>query len=141
VKYTQKQEAIIVDYVKLEELCKIKNTSPTALSLSLGLAKGNTTYWKKNGNPSVDILIKIADLLDCSTDELLGRSSHEYISTQIDNLSELESEMLTYFRLLSSEEKIRQLGRLEGLTEAIRKRTAETSSEMAAEIAIKKKTA
>jgi transcriptional regulator with XRE-family HTH domain len=141
VKNNQLDGANIVDYAKLDELCKLKKTTPSALSQELGLTKGNSTNWKKGGNPSVEILSRIADSLECSTDELLGRDKCNYNSTNKIILTEQEQEMLTYFRLLSSEEKIRQIGRLEGLTEAIRKRTAETSSETAAEICAKKKTA
>ncbi|MDE6103933.1 MAG: helix-turn-helix domain-containing protein, partial [Oscillospiraceae bacterium] len=56
-----------MDYDAFSELCKEKNTTPTALTLKLGLSKGNTSSWKKGGNPSVDILIKLADELNCTT--------------------------------------------------------------------------
>lgn len=61
-----------MNYAAFERLCKDNDTTPTAISLKLGLKKGNTTSWKNGGNPSVDILIKLAVELDCSTDYLLG---------------------------------------------------------------------
>ena len=70
--YNQLNEVFYVDYVRFEEMCKKKGTSPTAVTLNLGLSKGNATSWKNRGNPSVDILIKIAKELECSTDYLLG---------------------------------------------------------------------
>ncbi len=64
-----------MNYSLFEKLCKDKGTTPTALSKKLGLSKGNTSNWKNGGNPSVDILCKLADELNCTTDELLGRES------------------------------------------------------------------
>ena len=64
-----------MNYDRFSDLCKLKGITPTALTLSLGLSKGNATSWKKNGNPSVDVLIKLADYLDCSTDYLLDRTN------------------------------------------------------------------
>lgn len=63
-----------MNYERFSNLCKNKGTTPTAVTLSLGLSKGNASSWKKNGNPSVEILIKLADYLDCSVDYLLNRT-------------------------------------------------------------------
>ncbi|MGN1101199.1 MAG: helix-turn-helix domain-containing protein [Huintestinicola sp.] len=62
-----------MDYSVFSMLCTKNGTTPTALALKLGLSKGNTSSWKKGGNPSVDILIKLADELNCTTDLLLDR--------------------------------------------------------------------
>lgn len=45
----------------------------TPLLQQLGLSKGNLSNWKKGGMPSADVLARLADALDCSTDFLLGR--------------------------------------------------------------------
>ena len=66
-----------MNYLLFEELCKRNGTTPSALSKRLGLSKGNTTSWKNGGNPSVEVLCKIADELNCTTDCLLGRK-YEY---------------------------------------------------------------
>lgn len=60
-----------MNYDEFDKLCRQKGTTPTALSLKLGLSKGNASSWKKGGNPSADILVKIADELDCTIDQLL----------------------------------------------------------------------
>lgn len=65
-----------MDYLFLEKKCRECGTTPTALSLKLGLSKGNTSNWKKGGNPSAEILVKLADELDCTVDNLLGRSNN-----------------------------------------------------------------
>ena len=64
-----------MDYVTFDKLCKENGTTATAIALKLGLSKGNTSSWKKGGNPSADILIKIADELNCTVDVLLGRNN------------------------------------------------------------------
>jgi len=60
-----------VNYDKFADICRLKGTTPTALTFKLGLSKGNASNWKKGGNPSVDILLKISKVLDCSIDYLL----------------------------------------------------------------------
>lgn len=66
---------IYVNYERFEKLCIKIGTTPTALSAKLGLSKGNTTSWRKGGNPSVEVLVKVADELDCTIDYLLDRSN------------------------------------------------------------------
>jgi transcriptional regulator with XRE-family HTH domain len=61
-------------------MCKINNTTPTAFTLKLGLSKGNAASWKRGGNPSVEILTKIADEFNCSTDYLLGRTDEPTVN-------------------------------------------------------------
>lgn len=101
-----------MDYVIFSELCRKKNTTPTALTLKLGLSKGNANSWKKGGNPSVEVLIKLADELNCTVDLLLGR--HES-SSLTDNLSENELEMLEVFQKFNDREQIKLIGKLEEL--------------------------
>ena len=64
-----------MDYLLFETLCKSNGTTPTAISRKLGISKANTTNWKNGGNPSVEVLCKIADELNCTTDCLLGRQN------------------------------------------------------------------
>mgnify|MGYP004630346031 CR=1 FL=1 len=61
-----------MDYSRLEELCREKNISTSKLAEMVGVSKGNTSTWKKGGNPSLDVLCKMADALDCTIDYLLG---------------------------------------------------------------------
>lgn len=73
-----------MNYSFFEKMCSLNGTTPTAVSHKLGLSKGNTSNWKNGGNPSVSILIQLADELNCTTDELLGRSKP---NTNIGNIS------------------------------------------------------
>lgn len=61
-----------MNYAAFSSRCAEMGTTPTALSKKIGLKKGNATNWSKGGNPSVDVLTKLAVELNCSTDYLLG---------------------------------------------------------------------
>ena len=62
-----------MDYIAFDRPCKEKGITATALALKLGLSKGNTSSWEKGGNPSAEVLMKLADELNCTVDALLGR--------------------------------------------------------------------
>lgn len=110
-----------MNYNIFEALCRANNTTPTALTNKLGLSKGNSSSWKKGGNPSAEVLMKIADELNCTTDELLGR--------QVENIEESNNpdkeQLLEYYNELDDLDKRSVLGKAEGLAEAARRRKAE----------------
>lgn len=108
-----------MNYSLFEELCKKNRTNPTALSKKIGLSKGNTSNWKNGGNPSVDILCKIADELDCTTDALLGREENQTIKLMTD-----EQELLDNYRHLADEDKNEVSAKARELVNGI---TAETN--------------
>ena len=64
-----------MDYARLEQLCNDKKISASKLAEMVGISKGNTSTWKKGGNPSIEVLVKMAEVLDCSVDYLLGNES------------------------------------------------------------------
>lgn len=110
-----------MNYNIFEMLCRANNTTPTALTNKLGLSKGNSSSWKKGGNPSAEVLMKIADELNCTTDELLGR--------QVENIGASNNsdkkQLLEYYNELDDLDKRSVLGKAEGLAEAARRRKAE----------------
>lgn len=108
-----------MDYVTFDKLCKENGTTATAIALKLGLSKGNTSSWKKGGNPSADILIKIADELNCTVDVLLGRNNSKPA------LNEDEASLIENFKKLSDKDKGKVLERAETLAELAAERTAE----------------
>ena len=115
-----------MDYAVFDKLCKEKHTTPTALALQLGLSKGNTSSWKKGGNPSADVLIKLADELNCTVDLLLGRNKKNLPAVE---LTTDEQELLEYFNKLSDKSKGKVIERAEILAEL----EASVSSEQANE--------
>lgn len=116
-----------MDYVTFDKLCKVNGTSATALALKLGLSKGNTTSWRKGGNPSADILIKIADELNCTVDVLLGRGNFAPIYNNED-----EKALYSAFVQLSDRDKAKVIERAETLAElAAERATKERAAENA----------
>lgn len=112
-----------MDYVTFDRLCKENGTTATAIALKLGLSKGNTSSWKKGGNPSADILIKIADELNCTVDVLLGRNSLGL------SLDEDEASLIENFKKLSDKDKGKVLERAETLAELAAERAASQNKE------------
>lgn len=119
-----------MDYVTFDRLCKANGTTATALAVKLGLSKGNTTSWKKGGNPSAEILIRIADELNCTVDVLLGRKNFQFL---YDN--EAENALHSAFVKLDAKDKARVIERAETLAELAAERG---SKERAAERSQKK---
>ena len=58
------------------ELCIKNGTKPNPLAKEIGISSGVITKWKSGGIPNGEMLIKIADYLDCSVDYLLGRTDN-----------------------------------------------------------------
>lgn len=109
-----------MNYSLFEELCKNSKTNPTALSKKIGLSKGNTSNWKNGGNPSVDILCKIADELNCTTDALLGRKENQTTTLATD-----EQELLENYRQLDDDNKKEVSAKVEELANGITSETNE----------------
>lgn len=58
-------------YDNFRNVCKRKGTNLTAVLKSIGCSSGSTGRWKNGGSPTIDIVIKIANYLDVSLDELV----------------------------------------------------------------------
>lgn len=76
-------------YEQLIEACKIKQTAVSKMTQDLGLSLGNVNRWKKGGVPSVEVLDKIADYLDVTTDYLLGRTDSKNLDANTPGIAEL----------------------------------------------------
>ena len=61
-----------MDFEAFKTRCKEKGYSASSLVTELGISKSNITNWKNGGNPSYEILIKMAQTLECSVGYLLG---------------------------------------------------------------------
>ena len=67
-------------YQRLLNICKEKGTTITSLCLQATGNKGNLQTWKNNnGHMRSDYLLNCADILDCSTDYILGREKENSI--------------------------------------------------------------
>ena len=76
-----------------------KGVSQVSLARTLGVTKQCVSNWENdNIQPSIDMLMKLADYFNISTDELLGRSSGSTVS-----LDGLSPETQTRIRMIVQE--------------------------------------
>lgn len=66
---------------RLERLIKEKKLTQIAVADSVGIRRPTISDWKKNGSyPTADVAVKIAKLLDVSTEYLItGQDDNPYI--------------------------------------------------------------
>lgn len=76
-----------MNYSGLLELCKNKGVSVSSVLTKLGLTTANTGAWKNGGCPSAEVLKKLADYFNVSTDYLLGRNETVFTPAQQDLIS------------------------------------------------------
>ena len=62
------------------ELCEKRSIKPNPLAKEIGISSGIITKWKSGGIPNGEMLIKLADYLDCSVDYLLGRTDNPEVN-------------------------------------------------------------
>lgn len=68
---------------KIKELRVSHNLSQVDLAKLLSVTKQTVSNWENNNiQPSVDMLVKIADCFSVSTDFLLGRENRVYIEAE-----------------------------------------------------------
>lgn len=106
-------------YERLKSACRIANTTVTATLKAIGIGTANGTYWKNGSIPSSDIIVKLAEFLNVSTDYLLlGTES-------FGTVSEEQKKILNVFETLSPIDKARVIERAETLAELATERAAE----------------
>lgn len=87
--------------------CQIKKQKPNPVAMQCGGTKSSATSWKNGASPNSDIVAKIAEYLEVSTDFLLlGKET-------VEDLSPIEQELIDSFRKLSPNEQQRIIGRCE----------------------------
>ena len=88
-----------------EDLAKLLNVSRATIA----------GYESKNKQPDYDKLLKIADIFSISADYLLDRNITSDINKRMEYLTRDEHPILSSYRLLSDENKIRISERIEML--------------------------
>lgn len=87
--------------------CELRGEKPNPVAIKCGASKGSSSSWKNGASPNSDIVAKIAEYLEVSTDFLLlGKET-------VEDLSPTEKELLNSFRKLSPNEQQRIIGRCE----------------------------
>ena len=86
-------------YENLDAICKLRNTTISAVCAKCNISSGTANNWKVKGiAPSGDKIISLAVELDTTPNQLLGFET-------VNELSDEEEKLMTFYRLLSSENK------------------------------------
>lgn len=102
------QLSILVNILRLKEICEKNNTSVSAMVQYLGMSKGVVTKWKNGCLPNGETIVKIAEYFNVSADYLLtGKISYNELNKQ-------EQEILCLYRKLPESGKERILGYIDG---------------------------
>lgn len=117
-------EVIWLFYDNLKAVCDKQGVKITPIVLECGGNKGSLSGWKKGAMPNSDIVMKLAVRLNVPTDCLLFGENYNLLS-----LSEVEKELLKYYKELNDYEKGKIIGKAEELAEAARRRKAELEAD------------
>ena len=95
---------------RLKDLRIEKNLTQEKLASNFGLTYSNIGEWERGkSEPSIEMIIKLADFFKCTVDYLLGREDDfgnvTVVDTERDSLSYLEKRLLTAFAKLDVDEK------------------------------------
>jgi transcriptional regulator with XRE-family HTH domain len=110
VKYIQKCRGDFVFFDNLKETCELRGISVTSATQQLGVSRSNVTSWKKGTAPNSDVVVRLSELLDISTDFLLTgkeRIVEETPQTRCDR------ELLSLLRSLDDHDKAIFIGRIQ----------------------------
>ena len=81
-----KKWGVILFWERFYEMCVLRGTKPNPVAKDIGISSGVITRWKTLGSlPNGEILIRIADYLDCSVDYLLGRTDVPEVNRREDD--------------------------------------------------------
>lgn len=120
-------------FEQLKKACQMRNTSVTAVTLQLNISKSNVTNWKNGTIPNGDVVIRLSELLDVTTDFLLKgtdeqsvfnntisnsnnvevnsiKNENTYNSAEKKELSEITQELINIFENLPYKERIKLMG-------------------------------
>ena len=85
---------------RIKELRVLYKMNQIEFGKKLGVTKQCVSNWKNNNiQPSVDMLVKIADIFSVTTDYLLGRDDKHYLDvsglsdTQISNIQNIVNDI------------------------------------------------
>lgn len=107
------------EYIKrIEKILKNNNLTAKKMLLELGYSDSLISSWKKGSEPSATKLLKICNYLNISIEYIL--TGKEGINKE---LVEEEKELISYFRKLTDKEKMKEIARLELITEDREKNT------------------
>ena len=84
---------------RIKHLRQSKELNQVQLAEKLGVKKQSVSNWENdNIMPSVDMLVKIADFFDVSTDYLLGRDRKDDAGTSLLDVTGLTPKQIEHIR-------------------------------------------
>ena len=101
-------------YDNLKAICEERGLKITPVVLECGGTKGMLGGWKNGASPNSDIIMRLSDRLNVSTDALLFGKDYPVKPAITD---ENEQALLQSFRCLTDIEQAKILGRIELLAE------------------------
>jgi len=102
--------------LKLKEIREEKNLQQKELAIKLNRTPACISSWETGKTePSIEDLIKLADLLETSLDYLLGRTNENNIVEEIRDYSPLYKKMISIFDKLSYENRNQVIGFMQAL--------------------------
>ena len=97
--------------LRLCELMKENNLTKAKIVRATGITEGAIDGWIKRGaQPTAEMIIKLADYFEVSTDYLLGRSNDLGIVQTNANLTQFENMLLSVVGKLSRDDQFQVLG-------------------------------
>lgn len=85
--FAQIKRGIIMFYERLKQSCKKSGTTITAILREMNMNSANTSSWKNGGKPSTDVLVKLSERLNVSTDYLLtGKEKEPSLDEQLEGV-------------------------------------------------------
>lgn len=107
---------------RLKKLCKENNTNITALCVEVTGSKGNLATWNK-GHMRSDYLLKCAEILNVSTDYLLGKESFTTEQSKMEEVINMTTLYRDYLECCKNEGKTEKQFALEnGITDEMYKK-------------------
>lgn len=85
-------------------ICLEKGTSPTKVVLELGLSSNKVNRWNNGSLPKADIMVKLAQKLDCSVMDFFADEEDLITRTEF-ALDEDERDIIRLFRMLDRKQK------------------------------------
>lgn len=101
---------------RLKELRLAKAKTQKEVAEAIKVSAQSYGYYENWVNkPDPETLILLADYFNCSIDYILGREDDYGVISSNNNLTKIQSELLTSFNLLSSEDQNKVIGFIKAL--------------------------
>ena len=88
----------------LKRICDERGTTPTRLCIDLGLSTNKVSLWNKGGLPKPEVLVKLAQKLDCSVMDFFADEGDMLPKVEF-ALDEDEKDIIRLFRMLDRKQK------------------------------------